>query len=108
MSWLIRSLRDIGMPLFYSVFLKYTHRPSKCHIFIFFLARFMAYCRPFVAVEKGIEMKQKGLTLIELMVVVAILGILVTLAVPAYRDHAVKARVSEGLFLTEGAKLAVS
>ena len=53
-------------------------------------------------------MKQKGLTLIELMVVVAILGILVTLAVPAYRDHAVKARVSEGLYLTETAKLAVS
>lgn len=68
----------------------------------------MAYCRPFVAVEKGMEMKQKGLTLIELMVVVAILGILVTLAVPAYRDHAVKARVSEGLYLTEGAKLAVA
>ncbi|MBA2657946.1 MAG: pilin [Tatlockia sp.] len=53
-------------------------------------------------------MNQKGLTLIELMIVIAVLGILLTLAVPAYRDHAVRARVSEGLSLAETAKLAVA
>ncbi|CDZ77040.1 Pilin [Legionella massiliensis] len=53
-------------------------------------------------------MKQKGLTLIELMIVIAILGILISIAVPAYRDHAVRARVTEGLHLAQAAKLSVS
>lgn len=42
------------------------------------------------------------------MLVIAIIGILVTLAVPTYRDHAIRARVTEGLALAEVAKLAVS
>jgi type IV pilus assembly protein PilA len=53
-------------------------------------------------------MKQKGLTLIELMIVIAIVGILLSIAVPAYLDHAIRARVTEGLQLAETAKLAVA
>lgn len=53
-------------------------------------------------------MKQRGFTLIEIMVVVAILGILVSVAIPAYQDYAVRARVTEGLTLAAGAKIAVS
>jgi type IV pilus assembly protein PilA len=51
---------------------------------------------------------QKGFTLIELMIVVAIIGILAAIALPAYQDYTVRAKVSEGLVLGEAAKLAVA
>ena len=51
---------------------------------------------------------QKGFTLIELMIVVAIIGILAAVALPAYQDYTVRAKVTEGLSLASSAKLAVS
>jgi type IV pilus assembly protein PilA len=50
---------------------------------------------------------QKGFTLIELMIVVAIIGILAALAIPAYQDYTIKSRVSEGASLSGAFKTAV-
>ena len=52
--------------------------------------------------------QQKGFTLIELMIVIAIIGILAAIAIPAYQDYTVRSKVSEGLNLAGAAKLAVS
>ncbi len=51
---------------------------------------------------------QQGFTLIELMIVVAIIGILAAIAIPAYQDYTIRAQVSEGLSLSGGAKTAVA
>lgn len=53
-------------------------------------------------------MQEKGFTLIELMIVVAIIGILAAIAVPAYRDYITRAQVSEALMLGSGLKTALS
>ncbi len=58
--------------------------------------------------KRSMQMAQKGFTLIELMIVVAIIGILAAVALPAYQDYTVRAKVTEGISLAGSAKTAVA
>jgi type IV pilus assembly protein PilA len=51
---------------------------------------------------------QKGFTLIELMIVIAIIGILAAIAIPAYQNYTIRAQVTEGLTLGDGWKTAIA
>ena len=55
-----------------------------------------------------LKQTQKGFTLIELMIVVAIIGILAAIAIPAYQDYTVRSKVTEGLNIASSAKVSVA
>ncbi len=56
----------------------------------------------------NIQHKQHGFTLIEVMITIAILGILTTMAVPSYKNYVVRAKVSEGLTMMSGTKTSIA
>src|SRR5690606_33903896 len=66
--------------------------------------------REFQSLLGDLHMKkmQKGFTLIELMIVVAIIAILAAIAIPAYQDYLIRSQVSEGASLASGAKTALA
>lgn len=61
-----------------------------------------------MVIDHKTKMGYRGFTLIELMIVVAIIGVLAAIALPAYTDYTIRAKVSEGLVIAEGFKNLIS
>jgi type IV pilus assembly protein PilA len=64
--------------------------------------------KPQAESKKMTQREQQGFTLIELMIVVAIIGIIASVAIPLYTNYSIRTQVSEGIHLSSGAKSAVA
>src|ERR1700693_4080786 len=67
-----------------------------------------AWPQPYNGVWNLMKTIQKGFTLIELMIVIAIIGILAAIAIPAYQNYTIRSQVTEGISLAAGWKTAIS
>jgi type IV pilus assembly protein PilA len=91
--------------MFFSLCIYYTQNSIKVKIFLF-INKILYYIKP---EEYNMKTKsQNAFTLIELMIVVSIIGILSSIALPAYQNYIIRAKVSEGLALASTAKTSIA